>query len=211
MRSTRIALVCGLMLVTPAVGLTLTGSPTTVIATDGIPREADVAATQSGAHACQAGETLPAGASAIRLTLAADIGPAITVTVMAGHAVATHGARGSGWTGTSVTVPVKPVARTTPGAKVCFAFAHPLEAVTIFGKKTPAAIALTSGTQTLPGRIGIEYLRQSSASWLSLLPAIARRMGYGHAWGGTWIVFVLLAAMAGNVVLLCRLALREPA
>jgi hypothetical protein len=209
MCSVRIALVGGLMLVALAVGLTLTRSPTTVIATDGIAREADVAATQRSAHACQAGETLPAGTSAIRLTLASNIGPTIAVTVMAGNAVATRGMRGPGWTGTSVTVPVQHVSHTIPDAKVCFALARPLEIVTIFGRNTPADIALTSDARKLPGRVGIEYVRQSSASWFSLLPSIARQMGFGRAWPGTWIVFALLAAMMSCAVLLCRLVVGE--
>jgi hypothetical protein len=209
MRSVRIALVCGLTLVALAVGLTLTRSPTTVIATDGLSREAYIAQTSSSARGCQGEERLPAGTSAIRLTLAANIGPDMTVTATVGGALLTHGTRGAGWTGTSVTVPVHPVAHTTPRVRICFSLEHPVEAVKIFGRKTPGAIAIASGAQKLPGRVGVEYLRQSSSSWLSLVPAIVRRMGGGHAWPGSWIVFALLVGMAGSGALLCRLILRE--
>jgi hypothetical protein len=209
MRSVRIALAGGLALVGIAVGVTLAQAPTTVIASDGIADETEVASTRSAAKACQAGETVPAGTTAIRLALAAELGPRVTVTVFSGAAVVTRGTRGSGWTEASVTVPVKRVPHTIAAARVCFALARPIEAVAIFGRKTPATGALSSGAQRLPGRVAIEYVRRGSASWLSLVPSIARRMGRGHAWAGTWVVFVLVAAMACGLALCCRLVLRE--
>jgi hypothetical protein len=208
MRSVRIALVGGLTLVAIAVGLTLERSPTTVIATNGIAEEAELASTTNSARACQTGETLPAGTTAIRLALVAEIGPRIEVNVTSDGTAITHGARRSGWADAAVTVPVERVSRTTTGAKVCFALGRPLEMVRILGGKTPASTAATVDGQALPGRVAIEYVRQGSASWLSLAPLIAHRMGMGHAWPGTWIVFVLLAGMAGNAVLLCWLMLR---
>jgi Predicted membrane protein (DUF2142) len=207
MHSVKIALVGGLALVAIAVGLTLAGSPTTVIATNGIGEEREVASTTRSARACQSGETAPAGTTAIRLALLAEIGPRVTVTVTAAGTAVTHGVRGAGWAGASVTVPLARVARRIPDATVCFALGRPLEAVTIAGRKTPAAIAATAGSQALPGRVTIEYLRRGSASWLSLVPTIAQRMGVGHAWPGAWIVFVLLIGMASILGLLCRLCL----
>jgi hypothetical protein len=202
------ALVGGLTLVAIAVGLTLARSPTTVIATNGIAEEGEVAGTTNAAKACQTGETLPGGTTAIRFALIAEIGPRVAVTVTVGDSVVTHGARGAGWTSASVTVPVARIARTTPDAKVCFALSRPLEVVTMAGRKTSTALAATAGSQKLTGRVAIEYLRQGSASWLSLIPTIARRMGTGHAWPGVWIVFVLLAGMASTVALLCRQCLK---
>jgi hypothetical protein len=209
MRSVRIALVGGLTLVAIAVGLTLTRSPTIVIATDGVSREAYVAETSASASGCQGNETAPAGTSAIRLTLAANIGPEVGVRAMAGRALLTHGARGAGWTGAAVTVPVERVLRTTTGVRICFSLEHPIETVKIFGRKTPAAIAIAAGAQKLPGRVGIEYLRAGSRSWLSLVPSIVKRMGSGHSWPGSWLVFVLIAGMALSGALMCRLILRE--
>jgi hypothetical protein len=208
-RRVGIALVGGLTLVAIAVGLTLTRSPTTVIATNGIAGEAELASTSSDAAACQAGETVPAGTTAIRLALVAEIGPRVAVTVTAGGTVFARGTHSRGWTGASVTVPVERVSRTTPGAKVCFALGQPLEAVAIFGRKTPVRVAATAGAQKLPGRMAIEYVRPGPTSWLSLAAMIARHMGRGHAWPGPWVVFVLLAAMTASVALLCRLILRE--
>jgi hypothetical protein len=208
MRSVRIALICGLTLVAVAVGLTLTRSPATVIATNGIGEEAEIAGTTRSARACQTGETIPAGTTAIRLALLAEIGPRVAVTITADDIAIAHGIRGSGWTSASVTVPVAHVARRTPDATVCFTLGRPLEAVEMAGRKTPAAIAATAGRQELPGRVAIEYMRTGSTSWLSLIPVIARRMGVGHAWPGTWIAFALLAAMTLSAGLICRLFLK---
>jgi hypothetical protein len=208
-RRARLALAGGLALVGIAVGGTLVQAPTVTIATDGIAEETEVAGTRNAAKACQAGETVPAGTTAIRLALAAELGPPVTVTVLSRGILVAHGTRGPGWTDASVTVPVRRVARTIPDARVCFKLGDPIETVAIFGRKTAATGALSSGAQQLPGRVAIEYVRTGSSSWLSLVPSIARRMGLGHAWGGTWIVFALVAAMAGSVALLCRMLLRE--
>jgi hypothetical protein len=210
MRSVRAALALGGTLLVLALALTLHGSPVSVAGTNGIREGAEVASTDRTTSACQVGETLPAGTSAVRLTLAAEIGPAVTVTASAGGHAITGGARGGGWTGASVTVPVKPVPRAVSEAELCFTLRRPLEDVAIFGERQPGANALTGPRgERLPGRMGVEYLRPGSASWLSRLQAIARRMGFGHAWGGAWIVFVLVVAMAAVAGLLVWLLLKE--
>ncbi len=210
MRSVRVALALGGTLLALALALTLAGSPATLAGTNGIGEGAEVARTNRATSACQVGETLPAGTSAVRLTLAAEIGPAVAVTASYGGRTITRGARGGGWTGASVTVPVRPVSRAASEAKLCFSLGRPLEDVAIFGEKEPGATALTGPRgERLPGRIGVEYLRPGRASWLSQLPAIARRMGFGHAWGGAWIAFALLIAMAAAAGLLAWLALGE--
>ncbi len=208
--SVGVALATGLTLLAVAIGVTLQGSPTTVLATNRIPDAGEVAATRKSTSACQSGELLPAGASALRLTLAGEIGPAVAVTVKsAGHTIA-RGSRGDGWTGASVTIPISRVSHTTPDAVLCFALGRPLGDIEIFGEHTSGAHALVGPRgEALPGRMGVEYLGAGRASWLSRLSAIARRMGFGHAWGGVWIVFALLVAMAGAVGLLAWLARKE--
>lgn len=210
MRSVRIALALAATLTALAIALTLQGAPMSVAATNGIPDAGELATTQRSTHACQGSETVPAGTTAVRLTLAAEIGPRVTLTVTsAGHAI-THGIRGQGWTGAAVTVPVQRVSHTTRKAEICFALARPLEMIELFGKHTSGASALVGPHgERLPGRLGVEYLRSGTSSWLSLLPSIAKRMGLGHAWGGTWIVFALAGAMAAAAALMAWLALSE--
>jgi hypothetical protein len=210
MPSVKVALAVGLTLLVLAVGLTLTQSPMAITGTNGIPDAGEVARTQRSTSACQAGEVVPAGTSAVRLTLAAEVGPSVTVVARSGTLIITHGVRGAGWTGASVTVPVQRVSDTRSNAEICFTLGHPLEDIAIFGEHTSHAQALVGPHgEGLPGRMGVEYLRPGAASWLSLVPTIARRMGLGHAWGGTWIVFALLAAMASGASLLARLTLKE--
>jgi hypothetical protein len=211
MPSVRIALAVGLGLTAAAIGATLSGSPPSVAATNGISGETTIGTTRQSVSACQAGEVLPAGASAIRLAFVAEIGPPVTVTALSGKRVLAHGTRGAGWSGGVVTVPIRPrVSRTTPGVTVCFALGPTVEPLRISGENAPAALALsTPSGERLPGRMRVEYLRPGSASWASLLPSVARRMGLGHAWDGTWIVFALLGAMASGATLASWLVLRE--
>jgi hypothetical protein len=206
----RVALAIGLALLGLAIVVTLLRAPVAVIATNGIPDAGEVARTRKSTSACQAGEVLPAGTSAIRLTLAAEIGPAVTVAVRSAGRTVTRGSRGDGWTGASVTVPVRRVSRTTPAAKLCFTLGRPLASVEIFGEHASRAGTLVGPRgEPLPGRLGVEYLGAGRSSWLSLLPSVARRMGFGHAWGGAWIALALLAAMASAAGLLAWLAGRE--
>lgn len=210
MRGVRVALALGAALVALALALTLAGSPSSVAGTNGIREGAEVARTDRASSACQVGEVLPAGTSAVRLTLAAEIGPAVTVTASYDGRALTRGTRGAGWTGASVTVPVETVSHTVSGASLCFTLGRPLEDVAIFGEKSPGANALAGPRgERLPGRMAVEYLRPGRTSWLSRLPAIARRIGFGHAWGGAWIAFALLIAMGAAGGLLAWLALGE--
>ena len=205
-----VALAVGLALLAVALGATLQGSPTSAIATNRIPDAAEVARTRKGTSACQAGEVLPAGASALRLTLAAEIGPKVAIAVRSGGRTIAHGSRGDGWSGASVTIPISRVSRTTADTEVCFALGRPLGDVEIFGEHISGANALVGPRgEALPGRMGVEYLGAGRASWLSLLPSVARRMGLGHAWGGAWIAFALLAAMLGAAGLLAWLVGKE--
>jgi hypothetical protein len=190
----RIALVAGLALLALAVGVTLSGSPVVVAHTNSVLAERKIAETVSNAAACQADEVLPAGISAIRLTLDSYAGPQVSVRVLSGTRVLTHGVVGSGWVGGSLTVPVKHVSRTTSGVRVCFKLGPTKEKVAIDGVRTSSAVAARDdGGNSLPGRIRVEYLRAGHSSWWSLARVLARRIGLGRAPTGAWVA--LLAAL----------------
>jgi hypothetical protein len=208
--SVKIALAIGLALLVLAIGLTLLTSPTTVIETNGIPDAGEVARTRLATTACQAGEVVPAETSAVRLTLAGEIGPSVAVALKAGGRTIADGHHAEGWTGASVTIPIQREAHTTAGVEICFALGRPLGSIEIFGEHRSGANVLEGPHgQALPGRMGVEYLRPGRTTWLSLLPTVARHMGLGHAWSGVWIVFALLLAMASAAGLLAWLALAE--
>ncbi len=61
----------------------------------------------------------------------------------------------------------------------------------------------------LPGRIAVEYVRAGSSSWWSLVPSVARRMGLGRAWAGTWVAAMVALLMVTGIVLASWLTLRE--
>jgi hypothetical protein len=199
MRSVKVALAAGLTLLVLAIGLTLLGSPPNVARSNrlsGKPEE-PIARITEGSSYCQPGELLPRGTSAIRVWLEADAGPRVHLVVYAhGHPV-TSGWRGSNWIGGSVTVPVRPLARSVSHADVCVSFSLHDETVTMQGTNGPAPL------------LWIEYLRPGTRTWASLAGEIARHMGLGRATSGTWIVFVALALLAALVALASSLLIGE--
>ncbi|HTU77351.1 MAG TPA: hypothetical protein VMF09_01170 [Solirubrobacteraceae bacterium] len=209
MRSVRIALAAGLALTALGIGVLLSRSPPVVAGTGTVRQEKRFASSPGGASVCQAGERLPAGTSALRLALAAILGPAVTVEVLEGDRLLTRGERGAGWGGGAVTVHVKPLARTRSAVTVCFAFAGEHERVSLLGEETPASLAASTPQGVLPGRIRIEYLRPGGSSWWSLAAQVARHMGLGRAWAGTWIALLVLSLTAASATLALWLGVRE--
>lgn len=210
MRSVKVALVAGLASLAAALVLTLSASPMRVASTNRVPgTETPIASTRAGATYCQAHEVLPGGSSAIRVWLDAAAGPRVEVTVSSGSRVLASGARGSDWIGSSVTIPVKPLARTVVGTTVCVSFHLHDETIIVQGKAAPAAVAAHEGHRALAGRMLIEYLRPGARSWLSQATEVARRLGLGRAAAGTWVALVAFALLVAAVVLASRLLLRE--
>jgi hypothetical protein len=210
MLSARVGLTVGLALTAVAVVIVLSGSPPVLAGTNGVvPVPSPLASVPGGGGACQADETVPAGSSAIRLSLEASAGPRVSLAVLAGGRTIAHGASVQGWLGRVVTVPVGPLERTVQHATICFSFAGAEERVSLLGVPTAPRNAARSGARVLPGRIAVEYVRAGSSSWWSLAPSVARRMGLGRAWAGTWVAAMVALLMATGIVLASWLTLRE--
>jgi hypothetical protein len=204
------ALAAGLALLAIALIVTLSGSPVVVTLANSTRNAVKLAETYTPSGACQAGEVLPAGTSAIRFSLTSDAGPRVSVRVLSGTRVLTGGVAETGWTSGAVTVPVGPLARSASGVRVCFELGSTNERVTIGGDSTsPALAAIGDEGRALPGRMRIEYLRSGPSSWWSMAHAVSTRMGLGRAPAGTWIVFPLLAAMVVVVAGASWLVLKE--
>ncbi len=204
------ALAVGLTLMAIAIGVTLTRSPPTVAWSDSTPLNGAIAQTKTSARACQGDETLPPGASAVRLSLFAVYGPRLSVAVLSGGRVLTSGVRDAGWTGEVVTVPVRPVRHGASHVKLCFALGRTDELVAIAGAPASPALAMTTGDgHRLPGRMRIEFVRPGRRSWWSLASSVARRMGLGHTAAGTWVVLLLAAVMAAVLAGASWLTVRE--
>jgi hypothetical protein len=203
MRDASVALAAGFALVALALVIVLSGSPQVLAGSNGIEPLGNVLTTvPGGGSACQAGETLPAGASAIRLSLGATAGPRVAVAVRAaaGGRIVARGVSEPGWLGNVVTIPIAPLAQTAHDATVCFGFAGADERVSFFGRPTSASSAARSGRGALPGRVAIEYAHPGSSSWWSRAVAVARRMGLGRAWAGTWVAVFVGALMAAAIL-----------
>jgi hypothetical protein len=198
MRSVKVALVAGLTLLLLAVGLTLLGSPASVARTNQPPGGSvePIAIVDHNATYCQAGEVLPRDTSAIRVWLEAASGPRVKLAVYSGGHRLTGGEHGSDWIGGSVTVPVRPLARTVSDATVCVSFAVHDETVTVQGTSQPQ-------------RMWIEYMRPGTRSWVSLAGEVAHHMGLGRGLPGTWIVFLALALLVSVAGIASAVLVRE--
>ncbi len=172
---------------------------------------------------CQAGEVVPAGVSAIRVSIWGFFGARVHLTAHQGSRLLTQGRRGANWTSDSVTIPVAPLRHQVSGATVCVAIGPNSEPLTLLGNQTPAAkaaligangappsqVTKAAGTRALQGRLALEYLAPSRVSWWSRIGTIAQHLGLGRSYSGIWIAPLLAAMMLAVGVLAIRLALRE--
>jgi hypothetical protein len=225
MRKVTVTLVVGVVLLAAASAVALTRSPPRV-ARVGVPagdaKDAPLGKVLGDATICQPGETLPAGVSGVRIGMWAFYGAKMHVRVYSGSRVVTEGSRGPNWTSDSVTVPVRPVARQTSGVTVCVGIGPNSQPLLLLGASTPekesatAALGVNAPTPAaaasshalLGGRIGLEYLSAGRGSWWSRVSSVAKHLGLGRAYSGTWITFLLAALMAAVGALAIRLTLR---
>jgi hypothetical protein len=210
MRGARVALAAGLVLLAIAVGIVLAHSPETLARSNALhPLNLRLTSVPGSGSACQSNELIPAETTAIGVSLNASDGPRVTVTVLSGKTVVAHGKSASGWLGRLVTIPVAPLGHAVQHATVCVAFSGADERVRFLGVRTPARAAARSHGRALPGRLTIEYLRRGSSSWWSLALPVARRLGLGRAWAGTWIALLVAALMASAIAIASWLTARR--
>jgi hypothetical protein len=210
MRRVALALASGLVVLAATLGVTLSRSPP-LVARSVNTEEDSLGYNEQGLVACQAGELLPAGTTAIRLSLGAYTGPSVKLEALAGSQVVASGQRAAGWTGRSVTVALERAPTRSSTVKLCFGWKlEGAESVSVYGDRTrPARAArLDNGSPAL-GRVGVEYLRPGSASWSSLLGTVARHMGLGRAGSGGGIAVLAVLLMVGVLALSSGLILRE--
>jgi hypothetical protein len=191
-----------------AIAVVLTRSPPTVAGTNSTPADPAVIAAKGSTRGCQPSGTLPQGTSAIRISFASNAGPKVTVEALSGGRVITRGVRDAGWgIAETVTVPVNHVPLTVPNTEICISFGPAVGPIPING--APVRVRTPAGGTREAVRFRVEYLRPGNTSWWSMASSVAHRVGFGHAPGGTWIVFLLIALMITVAVLASRLVLRE--
>ncbi|MGA2164280.1 MAG: hypothetical protein ABSH36_07405 [Solirubrobacteraceae bacterium] len=204
----KVALGVGLALVALAFMVTLAHAPLTV-ARSGAATEHTLVNTAKPAAACQGGETLPRGTTALRISLTSALGPRVAVKVLAGSRVIAHGTAPPGWSDASVTVAVQPQPHTVAPVQVCFAMTQMNGKVAMRGTPSASAQAARSTEGPLPGRMGIEYLRPGASSWWSHATAVAHRLGLGRAASGTWNAFLVIVLAASLITLSSWLVVKE--
>jgi hypothetical protein len=205
-----VALGLGLALLAVALTIILSGSPLVLARANPVPADEPVYRATGGSGACQDGETVPAGVSAVRLILVAVVGPRVSVTIASAAGPVAAGSVDSGWTAGAVTVPVKALAHPVASARICFQLGRSAEGVEVGGSPArPALAARTLSGKALPGRFTIEYMHRAHGSWWSSAETVARRLGLGHAPSGTWLAVLLLLTMGSVVATASWLALKE--
>jgi hypothetical protein len=208
-RAVKLTFGAGILVLSLLVALTLTQAPPRVLRA-GPKASSELANTTGDGIVCQGGEVLPVGASAIRLSVIAFIGARVRVTVSSGAHVIAEGAHGPDWSGTSVTVPIKPARQTVANAKVCVYIGPNSQPIYILGSPSAPQEAAENGFgRLLDGRLQAEYLAPGDGSWWSRILTVARHMGLGHALTGTWVVLLIAALVASALLLAMWTALRE--
>jgi hypothetical protein len=208
-RKVKVTLGVGVALLVAGCAVILTQSPLRVVRSAA--RATTLGSTIIGnAEVCQPNELLPAGVSAIRLSVGSYFGPKVRVRMLAGSRVITEGTRGPVWTGTSVTVPVKPLRYAASHVRLCMNIGPNTELV--FFRESPAVASEAAEFgpgASLGGKVGVEDLALSQGSWWSRIGLLANRMSIGHALTGTWVVWLIAALVAAVAVLAVGLVERE--
>jgi hypothetical protein len=208
-RKVKITLGVGVAVLVALGVVTLSHAPPRVVRV-GQSQNVEVGRVDAAVEICQAEEMLPAGVSAIRLSVAAYFGSRIRVEVSSGSRLLTGGKRGADWTSKSVTVPVTPINHSMSNVRLCLGIGPNQEHIYVFGAPAPQReSAVLSSGRPLGHRIGVEYLAAGRASWWSRLLTVARHMGLGRALPGTWVVLLIAALLATVGSLSLWLTVRE--
>jgi hypothetical protein len=206
--SVKLALTAGVLGTIVALGFVLSGSPLNIAGTNGVHAYSSIAQVSGGQKSCQPGGTLPKATSAIRVSLSANVGPQVELTVLSGSRIITKGSRAAGWgVDESITVPVKPMPRAVHNIRVCTSLGPTIEDVQING--SPVGVKAANGKVIRTVWLRMEYMRPAHKSWLSIAPSIAERIGFGRAPSGTWIVYLVGAIIIAIAALASRLILWE--
>jgi hypothetical protein len=204
-----LALAAGLLLIALATAVALAHAPLVRVRQSSAQTHTMLARTTIPNGACQAQEVLPQGTSAIRLGLVTVLGPEVAVRVFSGSRLLARGVHGPGWEGASVTVPVRPLARTFAPVRVCFGLSLLNGPVSILGWHTGHAEAAIAEGKPLPGRMHIEYLQPARETWWSMASATARRLGLGRPASGSWNALLVMALAVVLIALSSWLLKRE--
>jgi hypothetical protein len=197
-----ITLAAGLLVIAAALLAVLLQAPRKVTGSNEIATVGELVSFRPQMTLCQGDELLPASTEAVRLSVAAYIGPAISITVSHGGQTLAVGSRGRGWVSSSLTLALRPALKAPSEVTFCLRRDHTRLVAGVLGNATSVARAATVNATPLAGRMRVEYLAAGDKSWLSLAHHVARRMGLGHdSPSGGWIVVPLAVLMLSALAL----------
>ncbi len=208
-RRVAITLASGLALIALVLVAVLLQAPRKIISTNDVPVSQGLGLLSPNTTVCQANERIPPSTAALRMSLIAYVGPAVSVTVSHQGQILARGHRNAGWVSSTLTLPLKRQVTTSTQATICLTRGGGAAVAGLEGNTAPRALAATVNGKPLSGRLRIEYLAHGHQSWLSLAKHVARRLGLGHSPSGTWIVLPLALIMTLAVTLGAWLLLRE--
>ncbi len=203
-RSVVVATIAGTVAIVTALLVVLSRSPLVVGGTNSIAPAGVVGSTKGPAQACQGGETVPRGTTAVRMWTQSNVKPHMRVAVLAGSRTVASGSQRGGWLGKVTTVPVTPIEHTLRNAHVCFSIDRAVQAVNLLGGPSSHP---EPGEQ--PNKMRIEYLRPSSGSWWSGIGTVAHKLGIGRAPEDGWAVALPLIMMGLATALVVATILRR--
>jgi hypothetical protein len=170
--------------------------------TNGMLAETPLGGSSGRVVVCQDAELVPASTGAVRVSLnsAGQAGPALAIAAKDGRTTIGRGTLAAGWSGETATIPLRPVTRGKRYARMCVTIGA-TASVVLEGEPRPADQPATAAGTPLRGRLRFEYLAPDRRSWWSQSGAIARRMSFGHAIGGSTVALLTALLMLGSATL----------
>jgi hypothetical protein len=202
------ALICGSAVIAAGVLAVLLQRPPRIASTNRVPAEQAIADFRRRATVCQGQEAIPRSTQALRISVAAYLGPEISLTVAREGEVIARARRGSGWIGAWLTFPLPRALKASADATICLHRDNrPLSAHLLGSERGWPPATMTPGSPPA-GRMRVEYLSAGRQTWLARTGHVAERLGLVHIPSTGLLAVALLALMALAAALAARLLLR---
>lgn len=173
--------------------------------TNGTKARTVVSGVAAGGRVCQGEELLPAGTTAIRLYVLAQLspGPPLRVELRRRGRVLVRTTAATDAGSYFVTARIPRTTRDVADVTLCYAVGAGAGLVAVFGDVAPPG----TGVATIDGRstqaaIPIDYLRGETSSWWPHLSTVMHRLGLGKGdWGGAWVGWAFPALVLSAIAL----------
>jgi hypothetical protein len=188
-----------------AFGRTMAHTGERLAGSNSVKLQQPVVQSSGGQNVCQ-GVLLPRDAASALLFVAPTkpMGPPLTLTIVAGKQTVARSPIAGGWTGGVARFAFARVARTYPDSRLCVHNGG-RDPIAFGGLPSAAPTSTTVAGVPQHGTVTIEFFREGTSSWWSLLPTIAHRAGVlKGSLAGAWSFWLAagLIVLAGVAALL---------